>query len=425
MAAVPVTAYAAPTVLPIVAEPVRDGAVLVDGERIVAVTRRADVPSDAHLVELPGILTPGLVNAHAHTEYGPAFADLAAGDRPFPDWIAELTRRRRALTADDWYHQALASADAALATGTTAIADVVTDGAGLAALADRGLAGVSYIEAVGADAARWAARVRAHVEDLLAAAPPTRAVGLSPHTLYTLGGDVVRAVVAMARERGLRLHPHLAETLDEEEYVLAGTGRFAEWNRSFGLVMELMQGGAGHSATRQLDALGGLGDDVHVAHGVHCDAADRALLRQRGTAVALCARSNAILRAGDPPVAAYLGEGNPIAVGTDSLSSTPDLDLLGELRALRALARRQGYARADLDCRLVEAATVGGATAMGLSDIGRLAPGARADLAAFTVDPAEAAADPYAALLAAGPGSCAATVLAGRLVTTAAAGRRE
>jgi cytosine/adenosine deaminase-related metal-dependent hydrolase len=188
--------------------------------------------------------------------------------------------------------------------------------------------------------------------------------------------------------------------------------------------MELMQGGAGHSSTRQLDALGGLGDDVHVAHGVHCDAADRALLRQRGTAVALCARSNAILRAGDPPVVAYLDEGNPIAVGTDSLSSTPDLDLLGELRALRALARRQGYARADLDRRLVEAATVGGATAMGLTDIGRLAPGARADLAAFAVDP-DHASDPYAALLDAGPGWCAATVLAGRLVTTAAAGRRE
>ena len=118
----------------------------------------------------------------------------------------------------------------------------------------------------------------------------------------------------------------------------------------------------------------GSGPDVHVAHGTHLNADDRALLRSRGTAVALCARSNAILGAGVPPVAALLREGSPIAVGTDSLASTPDLDLLAEARALAAAARSRGTTSADLAARILQACTAGGAYAIGRPDLGVLAP---------------------------------------------------
>jgi cytosine/adenosine deaminase-related metal-dependent hydrolase len=176
---------------------------------------------------------------------------------------------------------------------------------------------------------------------------------------------------------------------------------------------ELIDKGTGVTPTQHLADLGGLADDVHVAHGVHVDAADRRLLRDAGTYVALCVRSNAILKAGEPPVADYLREGNPVAIGTDSLASSPSLDLLEEAAATRAVARRQGYDDADLDRRLVEALTLGGAGAMGLTEAGRLEPGVRADLAVFDVPPDGA---PYTALLDHGAGRCSATVLAGRLV---------
>jgi cytosine/adenosine deaminase-related metal-dependent hydrolase len=148
-----------------------------------------------------------------------------------------------------------------------------------------------------------------------------------------------------------------------------------------------------------------------VAHGVHCDGADRALLKEHDTYVALCPRSNKILEAGEAPIADYLGEGNPIALGTDSLASTPSLDLLEDARAAREIAIRQGYEENDLDRRLFEAATRGGARAMGVDDVGVLQTGARADLAAFDA-PTEG--DPYAALLA--TGTCIGTVLAGTIV---------
>jgi cytosine/adenosine deaminase-related metal-dependent hydrolase len=320
-----------------------------------------------------------------------------------------------------------------LRSGTTAVADVVSDDGPLLPTARSGLAGISYVEVVGADARVWAEGRRAETLARLDTAPAGRRLGISPHAIYTLSGAVIEEIGAIARERGMRMHPHLAESVDETEYVAHGSGRFADLNVQYGIAMELMGCGAGCSPTAYLDTLGTLAPDVHVAHGVQCDAADRALLRERGVAVALCVRSNRILGAGDPPVADYLAEGNDIAVGTDSLASTPSLDLLEEAAALRDTARAQGYDGADLDRRIVEAATVGGARAMGIDTdgVGVLREGARADFAVFdvpvptdaaagaTATPSSASLGPYSAysaLLDHGAGRCVATAVGGRLV---------
>ncbi|HLZ36954.1 MAG TPA: amidohydrolase family protein [Mycobacteriales bacterium] len=414
-----ITAHVAPVVLPVAEPPIPDGAVVVEGESIVAVGRAdAVVPPGARTRGWPGVLTPGLVNAHAHLQLTD-FADLARSGLRFGAWIIELVRRRAACDAAFWAESTRRGVHALLAAGTTAVADVATDRAALAPPARAGLAGVSFVEAVGADAATWAERTRPAVLDTVHAAPAGRAVGLSPHTLYTLGTSVFRDVLALARARGLRVHTHLAETTGEVEFVRTGTGPIAEHFRRAGFGFELLaDGGCGASPAAHLASLGGLGPDVHVAHGVHLDAADRALLRRHRTAVALCPRSNRLLGAGDAPVAAHLAEGDPIAVGTDSLASSPSLDLWEDVRALRDLARAQGYVGDDLDRRLVAAATVGGAAALGLADAGVLRPGVRADFAVFDVP---TSGDPYASLVAHAAGRCVATVLAGRLVHRARA----
>lgn len=410
-AAAVLTAHTAPVVLTMTGPPVRNGAVLVDNDLIAAVGPAADVVPDGVRVRgHRGVLTPGLVNAHAHLEYGPPFAELATSGLPFPVWIAELTARRRGMDDAAWLASARGSVHALLRTGTTCVADVVTTGPGVRAAAMAGLAGISYVEAVGADDAGWPAE-RARVEALLDAGG--RTLGVSPHTLYTLGSRAFRECAELARARGLRLHPHLAETVEEAELVLSGTGTFADALRRIGLAHDLLGTGTGRSPAEQADALGGLGADVHVAHGVHLSTGDRALLRSRATAVAVCSRSNAILRAGEPPVAAHLAEGSPVAIGTDSLASCPDLDLVAETRATRDLALRQGAARDGLAERLLHAATTGGAAAMGLDGPGTLRAGGRADLAVFDV-PEDG--DPYEAVIDHGAGRCTATVLAGRLV---------
>ncbi|HVE62537.1 MAG TPA: amidohydrolase family protein, partial [Mycobacteriales bacterium] len=405
-----------PVVLTMTGAPLYDAGVVVAGERVAAVGARGELLSayaGAKVREWPGVMTPGLVNAHAHLEYGPPFADLASSGLAFPEWIQQITRRRQEMTSAEWLASARGSVTELLRTGTTCVADVVTNGPGIAAAARAGLAGISYVEVVGCDETRWPDE-RARVLGLIDAAPAGRTLGLSPHALYSLSGPVVTAAVAIARDRGWRLHTHLAESAEEAEFVLGGGGRIADALRRVGLAHDLLDRGAGRSPAAQLDALGGLGADVHVAHGVHLDAADRALLRDSATAVALCARSNRVLGAGEPPVAAYLDEGSPIAVGTDSLASSPSLDMFGELAALRELAVAQGASPDGLGERLVGAATLGGAAALGLAGtVGVLAPDARADLAVFDVP---VAGSPYDALVGSGAGRCVLTVVAGKIV---------
>jgi cytosine/adenosine deaminase-related metal-dependent hydrolase len=402
------TLHAADMVLPVAAPPIRDGAVAVAGDRVVWVGPRRDWTGTGPVETWPGLLAPGLVNAHCHLQYS-AYADLCEPGVDFLDWISIFAPRNEDMTDADWRASAEAGIAELLRTGTTAVADVTTRPAVVAAAA--GLAGISYLEAVGVDEAGWPARRPVLLERL--GAGTGRAVGISPHTLYTLGSGVVRDCVAAARERGLRLHPHLAESTYEVEFVATGSGPFAAANRRWGLAMELIAaGGSARTPAAELAELGALGPDVHVAHGVHCDAADRALLRKHRTTVTLCPRSNRTLGVGEAPVAAYRAEGSPVAVGTDSRASVPSLDLLADVAVLKEIALRQGSPADGLDRWLVEAATLGGARALGLSEVGAIRPGARADLAVLGVD---VTGDPYAALVGAA-GRCIGTVLAGRVV---------
>jgi len=413
-----VTVHSAPVVLPVCAPPIRKGAVAVTVEdgRLVGVGPREEVrakhPTAAEH-RWDGVLTPGLVNAHTHLNYDHC-ASFYGNGKPFPEWILDFPPAIAATMPEDWRASAVAGVAKLLATGTTAAADIVTGPTALTAQHDAGMAGTAYLEAVFHDDDTWADAAPAWHDALDAAVRAGASVGISPHTAYTLDTSVLRALGEDARRRGVRLHPHAAESVAEVAFVATGSGPFADWLRDAPITLSLTGRGAGRTPVAELDAAGLLGPDVHVAHGVHVSAADRALLRDRRTVVALCPRSNARLAAGQAPVAAYRAEGVSVAVGTDSLASTPSLDLLGELAVLRSLALAQGSPAAGLDRWLVEAATVGGARALGREDIGVLRTGARADLAVFAAD--SAAGDPYAALVAAGEGACVGTVVAGRVV---------
>ncbi|NUQ90433.1 MAG: amidohydrolase family protein [Glycomyces artemisiae] len=406
--------YTAPVVVPVAGDPIREGAVGVDGGRIAYVGPAADAPEADETTAFTGVVTPGLVNAHTHLCYT-SFADMYGNEKEFFEWIQEFARRNPATADEAWKASTQEGIDESIRHGVTAVADIVTAAAGFAPLLASDLAGVAYWEAVFIDEAAWEVRRgpwREVVTDTRAVNNSDLAVGVSPHTLYTLGTNVGKSIAELARTLDIRLHPHLAETAHEDMFVRRGSGPFAFMNRRAGLDLEIADGGAGHSPAVQMDKVGWLGPDSHVAHGVHLDKADRELLRDKGTAVAVCARSNARLEAGEPPIAALRAEGNAVAVGTDSRASSPDLDVAAEWPVLRKIALSQGDAGDGLDEWLVRAATEGGAKALGRDDIGALKEGNRADLAVFDV-PTDG--DPYAALVAGAAGKCTATVLRGRL----------
>jgi len=298
----------------------------------------------------------------------------------------------------------------------TAAADIVTDAAAATALHDAGLHGITYWEVMSWTNDEWARIGRHEVERALDALPTPPGTGLSPHAPYSLDVEPLQEIPDIVRERGGRIHLHLGEAAFEREGDHVPGDPWHE--RRLGSFRELRGEGIGVGAAEFVDQLGVLGPDCHIAHGVYMTARDRALLRARGTAVALCPRSNAVIGLDEPPVAAYLVEGNAIAVGTDSLSSSPSLDPWADVAALHRIARGQGYANRDLSARLVRAATLGGAHAMGIDTgpdrTGYLAVGALADLAFLDV-PVGAVDDTLEHLATAGEGTAAATVVAGRV----------
>lgn len=415
-----VTVHRAPVLLSPDRPPLTDGAVAVEGERILAVGLADDVLADLgdralELHEHDGALTPGLVNAHTHLQYSDMAAVGRAAHTGFESWMSafmELYPLPR-----DWGASAAAGAALCLRSGTTTVAEIVTDADAGSAVHDAGLHGIAFWEVLGWTDRAWAEGGERTVRAQLDALPTPPAVGLSPHAIYSLDTGVVRDLARLARELGVRQHIHAAESAWEDAYVRTGTGDLAErWRANgHGEFALLREGGAGTGVIRYLDGLGALSPETHLAHGIYVDADDRRLLRERGVSVALCPRSNAVIGLDPAPVADYLREGNAIAVGTDSLSSSPSLSLWHDVAALHDIARAQGYTGDDLHARLFSAATLGGARALGMeADTGTLRAGARADLAVFPVS-VTAPHDALAELVESGPAEASLTVVGGRV----------
>lgn len=411
-----VEVHLAPWVVPVAGEPIRGGAVAVRGERIVAVGPRDAVLAEGaeRVREWPGAITPGLVNAHSHLQYTCMAAVGTGRYDGFEDW----SRAFQIVYEEphDWGASAAEGLAIAVSTGTTAIADIVTDLEALDVLEAGRVHGIAYWELMSLLEDDWRGTGRAITSELVRTSGVTR-IGLSPHAPYSLDTPVLSDLTGLSQELGVRRHLHLAESAWEAEYTMHGRGALAEQWRRWGYdgFHLLRNGGSALRPVAYAETIGALGDDVHIAHGVYVDAEDRATLRRTGTSVALCPRSNAVIGLDEAPVADYLREGNAIAVGTDSLSSTPSLDLLGDVAELHRIARAQGYTGRDLHRRLLHAATLGGAVAMGEAEsFGALVPGALADLAVLEVSAATAD-DVVAAIVEAGEGTALATIISGEV----------
>lgn len=417
-----IVVYSAGLVVPVTSPRIRDGAAAVRGTRILHVGDRRWVLEALAERGLPfreerwdGVLAPGLVNAHTHLQYTHMHEVATRHYTGFDDW-ADAFDAAYDREGHDWAAAAADGARQSMAAGVTALADVVTDEAALSALHDARLHGIAYWEVYGKSNADWTPAARATVREQIRRIPKPPGGGVSPHAPYSLEVQPLLEIPDLVREEGLRLHIHLAEAHMERERGVSAGGHEGWPELAPDSFRALRSRGVGVSSTQFVDHLGVLGPDCHIAHGVYVSESDRALLRARHTSVALCPRSNEIIGLDMPPVADYLREGNPIAVGTDSLSSSPSLDPLADVGLLYQVARQQGYSGRDLHQRLFSAATLGGATALGLhvgkKRIGQLVVGALADLAFFdvsAVDPDDA----LAHLVEAGAGRCARTVVSG------------
>jgi 8-oxoguanine deaminase len=221
---------------------------------------------------------------------------------------------------------------------------------------------------------------------------------IAPCSPFSVTPELMRASAAFARQRGLVLHTHVAETRDEEAYCL----------KHFGVrPVELM---------RQLDWVGA---DVWWTHCVYVNDDDMALMAETGTGVSHCPTSNMRLGSGIAPVRAMIDAGIKVGLGVDGSASNDGGHMIAEARQAMLLQRVKLGASALSAEEALWLGTRGGAAVLGRDDLGALAPGMAADFIGIRLDRlalAGAQADPLAALVFCAPPDVDLSVIDGRMV---------
>ncbi|ROP42252.1 8-oxoguanine deaminase [Saccharothrix texasensis] len=382
------------------------GHVVVEHGRITAVgAGQAPRPTGPHTwVDGSGCLvTPGLVNTHHHL-YQWATRGFAQ-DATLFEWLTTLYPVWRGLDAEITHSAASAGLARLATTGCTTAADhhyvYPRDGGDqFAALVEAGRRIGVRLHAVRGSMDRG----RSHgglppdnlVEDTEVALVATEQavndhhdpgpdaltrVAVGPCSPFSVSAELMTGAAELARAKGVRLHTHLAETVDEEDQCRAEYGC---------------------TPTEYAERLGWLGDDVWLAHTVHLspDAVKR--LGATGTGSAHCPTSNGRLGTGIAPVRDLLDAGAPVGLGVDGAASNESGGMVEELRQALVQARQRGGPKALDVRRALWLGTMGGARCLGRDrEIGSIEPGKLADLAVWRLDGLDHAGidDPVAALV--------------------------
>jgi len=223
-------------------------------------------------------------------------------------------------------------------------------------------------------------------------------VVVAPCSPFSVTPELMRDSAALARRHGVRLHTHLAETLDEEKFCLEKFGRRP---------LELMED------------LSWTGDDVWYAHGIHLNDSEIDRIAEVRTGIAHCPSSNMRLGAGACRVGDLLRAGARVGLGVDGAASNEDANIAMEAHQALLLARVRAPSPTALDARAAwRLATKGGAECLGRDDCGSLEVGKCADIACFRVDDLAHAGikDLVAALALAPPARAQTVIVNGRVV---------
>ncbi|MEV6323137.1 8-oxoguanine deaminase [Nocardia sp. NPDC051787] len=399
------------------------GYVVVRGNRIEAVGAGEAPEADAGARRIDGrgcLLTPGLVNTHHHL-YQWITRGLAT-DHTLFEWLTTLYPIWAGID-EDAVRIAATGALAALArTGCT----TTTDhhylfpreggdllGAEITAAADVGLRFHPCRGSMDLGASAGGLppdHVVESLDDILTASAEAverwhdpsfdsmLRIALAPCSPFSVTPELLRESAALARTAGVRLHTHLAETIDEQDYCAEA--------------FEC-------TPAQYLERLGWLGPDVWYAHAVHLDDHAIEAMAQTGTGVAHCPTSNARLGAGIARTADLVCAGVPVGLGVDGAASNESGSMIEEPRHALLWARNRGGPRAMTVRTALELATIGGARVLGrAAEIGSIEAGKLADLALWRLDTAAHAGidDPVTALVLGAPPPLAALLVNGRQV---------
>jgi cytosine/adenosine deaminase-related metal-dependent hydrolase len=395
--------------------------VIADGRFAAVGAGPAPSAPDARTVSGSGcLLTPGLVNTHHHLCQ--SITRGFAQDGTLFEWLTTLYPIWAGLDADLEYRAASAGLASLALSGCTTAMDhnylFPRDGGdilgaeieaarriGLRFHAARGSmdlgqsAGGLPPDSVVEDPEQILAACEAAVATHHDRSPESMLrIVLAPCTPFTNSGQLMRDSAELGRHLGVRLHTHLAETLDEEEYCLANYGA---------------------RPVDYVESLGWLGEDVWLAHCVHLSDGDLARLAGTGTGIAHCPSSNGRLGSGIARIPELLGAGLPVGLGVDGVASNEHAGLAEELRQAVLAARYRLGPRALTARQALAMGTMGGARCLGRQDdLGSIEVGKLADLALWRLDGLGHAdiADPVCALVLGPPAPLELLLVGGNVV---------
>jgi len=346
------------------------GEIAIDGARIVSVGERGSAPADFQpdriLAYPDDVFMPGLVNTHTHAAM--TLLRSYADDLPLMPWLEQkVWPFEEKMTDEDIYWGTALALCEMIRSGTTTMLDMyaamerVVEAvlqAGTRAVVSRGLIGVSP---------RGQKALRENIELLRyhQAGSGRVTVMFGPHAPYTCPAEFLRQVKAEADRHGVGIHIHVAETQAELEIIRQQHGQTpVEW----------------------LEEVGLFGGHVVAAHCVHLTDRDLEILARHRVCVAHNPESNMKLNSGTARIPDLKGRGIIVGLGTDGASSNNNLDLFGEMRSAAFQQKLRVAPTALSAYEVLEMATVAGAQALGLEDVGILAPGFKADIIGIDLD---------------------------------------
>ena len=375
------TAYQAAWVVPIDQPPIRDAVIETENGIIKSIHpgSRFPVPGSRNLGNVA--VLPGLINAHTHLELSWLRGRVPPANS-FIDWVKGLFAHRRgpdqAMTPE-MIAPIQDAIDEMRDTGTVAVGDISNSLAAVEPMQQAGLKGVVFHELLGFKE-RDGALVETTRGQREAASRHGIRISLAPHAPYSTSVELFKAVrQAIDASDCPLMSVHLGESPEETELLETGRGSWRSLLELIGAWRDDWEIPA-CGPVQFLDRHGIIDAHTLIVHGVQLDDASLERLKTLQATLVTCPRSNRWVGVGYPPIERFYRSGVAVAVGTDSLASVEDLNLFSELKTMRYLAA------AVPARRLLESATLVGATALGLDrELGSITPGKHAELLAVAL----------------------------------------
>lgn len=380
----PSIAFRAKWIFPVDRPPIANGAITLQGGKITQLGPVSDCDA-SNVVDLGDVaVIPGLVNAHTHLEFSDLEKPLGDPSLGFPKWIESVVAHRRSDSKPQNKPAAIqVGILESIQAGVVALGEIATT-PWTQEVYDSSLQGVVFHEQLGNNPLEANSKTEEIEIRTNTMANPSWTPGISPHAPYSTSLSLFQSLIDLAAKNKTRVAMHLAETLEEVEFIETAKGPFAEMLESMGIPFNRSGPIKTEDYLQRLSSV-----DALIVHGNFLNVEELELIASfENQHIIFCPRTHKYFRHPEYPLRTMLDLGINVAVGTDSRASNPDLSLFAELQEI---SDSQPNVRPQ---EILEMGTLSGAKSLGLaSQLGTLEVGKSSQLCVvktgFTHDPFE------------------------------------